>query len=81
MLGLALAGLVGLVLELIDNYMSSPEEVEQVAGVPYIGQIPLLPTMAAFQQGQGEACRLSCRQATLGLCGILPPSARVDHVR
>lgn len=43
MLGLALAGLVGLVLELMDNYMSTPEDVEQVAGVPYIGQIPLLP--------------------------------------
>ena len=50
MLGLALAGLVGLLLELLDNYMSSPEEVEQVAGVPYIGQIPLLPPTTAFSQ-------------------------------
>lgn len=50
MLGLALAGLVGLVLELLDNYMSSPEEVEQVAGVPYIGQIPLLPPAASFSK-------------------------------
>jgi succinoglycan biosynthesis transport protein ExoP len=48
MLGLALAGLVGLVLELLDNYISSPEEVEQVAGVPYIGQIPLLPSTTTF---------------------------------
>ncbi len=43
MLGLALAGFAGLVVELLDNYLSSPEDVEQVAGVPYIGQIPLLP--------------------------------------
>lgn len=50
MLGLALAGLVGLILELMDNYMSSPEEVEQVAGVPYIGQIPLLPTAGSFNK-------------------------------
>ncbi len=50
MLGLALAGLVGLILELLDNYMSSPEEVEQVAGVPYIGQIPLLPPATAFSK-------------------------------
>ena len=52
MLGLALAGLVGLVLELMDNYMSTPEEVEQVAGVPYIGQIPLLPTTGSFNKTQ-----------------------------
>lgn len=52
MLGLALAGLVGLVLELLDNYMSSPEEVEQVAGVPYIGQIPLLPAAGGFNKSK-----------------------------
>ena len=50
MLGLALAGAVGLILELLDNYMSSPEEVEQVAGVPYIGQVPLLPAAGAFNK-------------------------------
>jgi succinoglycan biosynthesis transport protein ExoP len=54
MLGLALAGLVGLVLELLDNYMSSPEEVEQVAGVPYIGQIPLLPPANAFSKTRAK---------------------------
>jgi capsular exopolysaccharide synthesis family protein len=52
MLGLALAGLVGLILELMDNYMSSPEEVEQVAGVPYIGQIPLLPAAGGFARSK-----------------------------
>lgn len=52
MLGLALAGLVGLVLELLDNYMSSPEEVEHVAGVPYIGQIPLLPAAGGFNKSK-----------------------------
>ncbi len=44
MLGLAIAGLVGFIMELLDNYVSSAEEVEQVAGVPFIGQIPMLPT-------------------------------------
>lgn len=48
MLGMALAGFVGLVLELIDNFISTPEEAEMVAGVPYIGQIPLLPAAGAF---------------------------------
>ena len=52
MLGLALAGLVGLVLELLDNFISSPEEAEQVAGVPYIGQIPLLPPAGAFTKSR-----------------------------
>lgn len=35
---------------LLDNYMSSPEEVEQVSGVPYIGQIPLLPPATSFSK-------------------------------
>jgi capsular exopolysaccharide synthesis family protein len=48
LLGLAVAGFIGLVVELLDNYLSSPEEVEQVAGVPYIGQIPLLPAAGNF---------------------------------
>jgi capsular exopolysaccharide synthesis family protein len=52
MLGLALAGFVGLVIELLDNYLSSPEEVEQVAGVPYIGQIPLLPATGNFTKAR-----------------------------
>lgn len=46
MLGLALAGMTGLVTELMDNYISSPEEAEQASGVPYIGQIPLMPSSA-----------------------------------
>ena len=54
MLGLALAGLVGLLLELLDNYMSSPEEVEQVSGVPYIGQIPLLPPATSFSKTRAK---------------------------
>ena len=52
MLGLALAGFVGLVVELLDNYISSPEEVEQVTGVPYIGQIPLLPATGNFTKAK-----------------------------
>ncbi len=52
MLGLALAGLAGLVMELLDNYMSSPEEVEQVAGVPFIGQIPLLHPAGNFTKAK-----------------------------
>jgi len=54
MLGLALAGLVGLILELLDNYMSTPEEVEQVAGVPFIGQIPLLPPAGGFTKARAK---------------------------
>ncbi|MFT3724253.1 MAG: polysaccharide biosynthesis tyrosine autokinase [Hyphomonadaceae bacterium] len=52
MLGLALAGFVGLIMELLDNYLSSPEEVEQVAGVPYIGQVPLLPAAGNFTKSK-----------------------------
>lgn len=52
MLGLALAGFVGLVMELLDNYLSSPEEVEQVSGAPYIGQIPLLPAAGNFTKSK-----------------------------
>ncbi len=52
MLGLALAAFVGLVMELLDNYVSSPEEVEQVAGAPYIGQIPLLPAAGNFTKSK-----------------------------
>lgn len=42
MLGLAVAGFVGLVVELMDSYLSSPEEVEHATGAPFIGHIPLL---------------------------------------
>lgn len=52
MLGVALAGFAGLVTELLDSYISSPEEVEQVAGVPYIGQIPLLPAAGNFTKSR-----------------------------
>lgn len=52
MLGLALAGFAGLVVELLDSYLSSPEDVEQVAGVPYIGQIPLLPAAGNFTKAR-----------------------------
>ena len=52
MLGLALAGFAGIVTELLDSYLSSPEEVEQVAGVPYIGQIPLLPAAGNFTKAK-----------------------------
>lgn len=49
-LGLALAAFVGLIVELMDNHMSSAEEVEQVAGAPYIGQIPLLSSGGNFSK-------------------------------
>jgi polysaccharide biosynthesis transport protein len=52
MLGLALAGFAGLATELLDSYLSSPEEVEAVAGVPYIGQIPLLPAAGNFTKAR-----------------------------
>lgn len=52
MLGLALAGLVGLIAELMDRYLSTPEDVENVAGVPYIGQIPLLPAAGNFAKSK-----------------------------
>ncbi|MEP7210631.1 MAG: polysaccharide biosynthesis tyrosine autokinase [Alphaproteobacteria bacterium] len=51
-LGLALAAFVGLVVELMDNHISSPEEVEQVAGAPFIGQIPLLPAAGNFSKAR-----------------------------
>ncbi|MBI1359049.1 MAG: polysaccharide biosynthesis tyrosine autokinase [Alphaproteobacteria bacterium] len=52
MLGLALAAFVGLITELLDNYLSSPEEVERVAGAPYIGQVPLLPATGNFTKAK-----------------------------
>jgi capsular exopolysaccharide synthesis family protein len=52
LLGLALAGLVGLLLELLDNYFSSPEDVEIATGVPYIGSIPLLPAVGSFAKAK-----------------------------
>ncbi len=48
MLGLALAGLTGLVLELLDDVISGPEDVERIAGVPCIGEVPLLQKDGAF---------------------------------
>ncbi len=51
-LGLALAGVVCLITELMDNYFSTPEEVEQIAGVPYIGQVPLLPASGSFTKAK-----------------------------
>lgn len=51
-LGLALAAFIGLILELLDNFMSSPEEVEDVAKAPYIGQIPLLPASGNFTKAR-----------------------------
>jgi capsular exopolysaccharide synthesis family protein len=51
-LGLALAGFIGLITELLDNHLSSPEEVEQVSGAPFIGQIPLLPAAGNFTKSR-----------------------------
>jgi len=52
LLGLTLAGLTGFILELLDNLVSSPEDVERIAGAPYIGQIPLLTAKTGLAQGQ-----------------------------
>lgn len=51
-LGLALAAFVGLIVELMDNHLSSAEEVEQVAGAPFLGQIPLLPAAGNFTKAR-----------------------------
>ncbi len=52
LMGLALAGLVGLIAELMDRYLTTPEDVEQVAGAPYICQIPLLPATGNFTKAK-----------------------------
>lgn len=52
MLGLVIAGLVGFIMELLDNFLSSPEDVEHVAGVPFIGQIPLVPSAGNFTKSK-----------------------------
>jgi exopolysaccharide transport family protein len=54
LLGLALAGLVALVLEVLDNYFSTAEDVEQHVGVPYIGSIPLVSSISG-KPGQRPA--------------------------
>lgn len=52
MMGLALAGLIGLIAELMDRYLTTPEDVEQVTGAPYIGSIPLLPSTGNFTRAK-----------------------------
>ncbi|MEZ5936998.1 MAG: polysaccharide biosynthesis tyrosine autokinase [Hyphomonadaceae bacterium] len=52
MLGMAMAGAAGVLTELLDNYISNPEEVEGVTGLPYIGQIPLLPGSSGFNKAK-----------------------------
>lgn len=53
-LGGALAAMVGLVAELMDRYLTTPEDVEQVTGAPYIGQIPLLPPASGFAKARSR---------------------------
>ncbi len=43
-LGLAAAGAIVLVMELLDNRVSSGEEIEERNGVPFLGNVPLLPS-------------------------------------
>lgn len=43
-LGLAVAGGIVLVMELLDNRVSSGEEIEERNGVPFLGNVPLLPS-------------------------------------
>ncbi len=54
LLGAALAGMVGLLAELMDRYLTTPEDVEQTAGAPYIGQIPLLAPSAGFAKARSR---------------------------
>lgn len=44
LVGLLLAAVVALVTEAMDKYISSGEEVERIFRVPFIGQVPLLPS-------------------------------------
>ncbi len=43
-LGLAAAGGIVIVMELLDNRVSSGEEIEERNGVPFLGNVPLLPS-------------------------------------
>lgn len=54
LMGFALAGAVGLVAELMDRYLTTPEDVEQVTGAPFIGQIPLLTASASFAKARSR---------------------------
>ncbi len=52
LLGIALAAFVGILTELMDNYFSSAEDVEQFSGAPYIGSIPMLPPNNAYAKSK-----------------------------
>ncbi len=43
-LGFATAGAIVLVIELLDNHISAGEEIEEKYSVPFLGNVPLLPT-------------------------------------
>ena len=47
-LGGLLAGGLALVAELLDNYFSTPEDIERMFGMPSIGSIPLLTKLKGF---------------------------------
>ncbi|MEL7453045.1 MAG: GNVR domain-containing protein, partial [Pseudomonadota bacterium] len=47
-LGGALAGALALVAELLDNYFTTPEDIERMFGMPSIGSIPLLTKLKSF---------------------------------
>ncbi len=43
-LGIAVAGAIVLIMEVLDNRVSSGEEIEERNGVPFLGNVPLLPS-------------------------------------
>lgn len=47
-LGGVLAGGLALLAELLDNYFSTPEDIERMFGLPSIGSIPLLHRLKVF---------------------------------
>lgn len=51
-LGAALAGLAGLIVELMDSFFSSPEDVEQYTGAPYLVSVPLLAPSGTFAKAR-----------------------------
>ena len=50
LMGCAAAGALALMLELMDNRVSSGDEVEEKFGVPFLGNVPLLSGIAGARQ-------------------------------
>ncbi len=48
LLGAAVAGGLALLAEMLDNYVSSPEDIERFFDMPSMGMVPLLTGLSAF---------------------------------